>query len=96
MDETLKNQPNKMEMTQYFHTIPTSGPILQTLPCTGCERQYSRCVVHVDLYEERVMAWVAPTYCYNFGLCYIKECGVLSALLICSYHLVGVNSLMCM
>ena len=74
-DGTLKNQPNKIGTTpQYFYTIPTSCAILPTifvfvtcvhrrvvLGMEACGTSSTGCVVHVVVYGECVVLWVAVT-----------------------------------
>ena len=68
-DGTLKNQPNKIGTTpQYFYTIPISCAILPTMHCVwvvlgmeACGTSSTGCVVHVVVYGECVVLWVAVT-----------------------------------
>ena len=71
-DGTLKNQPNKVGTTpQYFYTIPTSCAILPSITCVhrrvvlgmeGCVMSSIGCVVHVVVYGEWVVLWLAPSF----------------------------------
>ena len=77
-DGTLKNQPNKVGTTpQYFYTIPTSCAILASITCVhrrvvlgmeSCVMSSTGCVVHVVVYGEWVVLWLAPNFVAIAGM----------------------------